>query len=984
MKRVILLLLIFVFNIAVFAQNGLLENFNDNTLDAGWETNPATNFSLTETNNELKIGVTSAGPGYQNVSFTFSPVDLTNNPIVKILVKNASSFTFRMDLVDVNGKSTNASPVSKSVTVSSVYKLFTFDFTGRFNQSSPGVSTVDKTNISKVVLFFNAGGTAYTGTVYLDDLTVGDAVPYVPGSIRVNQVGYEKAGFKSAILEATTANLTVTDFNIINASDSIVFSGALVKKGAVAGWTNRYFWEADFSAFQKEGTYRVKIDSKISYPFEIGASLLFAKTAFSIVDFFKGMRSTLNGDRSLSFNGTRNDFVDVYGGWRDATGDPGKHMSHLSYANYFNPQQIPFVTWSLLKSYQLCPSSFTLKSTALLEEAAWGNDYLLRNIDKLDYLYLAIFDDWGGAPATREICEWGQTGSDAGRTANYKAAMREGAGIAIAALARGYNMNLSGTSTPAQYLDGAKRLYAHLKSPGTGYATKNLEYCNDHSENIIDDYCGLLAAIELYKATNSPEYLTDASARVDNLLQRMHSDGWFQSNTAGRPFYHAADEGMPLLALTEYMTIDQQKNAAIISALTKSLQWYFQISNEVVNPFKYVRQYGGAYVANVLQPSKKSFFLPHDNETGYWWQGENARLASMSCALLMAAKKINSSFSIGTDSVTAMAMSQLDWILGKNPFDVSMMTGFGVNTYAEYPNSSGGTNLKGGICNGITAKDGAEENIDWMPYASNDWQNWRWIEQWLPHDAWFLLAISTIENIQQNPGPVAAFTSSPGTVCIGASSIFTNSSTGTITDYAWDFGSGATTATATTAGPHEVTWSSAGTKTISLNVAGPGGFNTRTSTVMVSDLPVQPVIQQVSGDLTSGTFQKYQWYFNDTEIPNTDAQFYTPSQNGNYKVKATDVNGCTAVSEPFNFIVTGLKEATIDGITFFPNPFRDELKLSFNGEASVKLFEITGKRVFESKGYNGTLIDTKALTKGVYFMEVKLGEKRFYKKIIKE
>ena len=32
------------------------------------------------------------------------------------------------------------------------------------------------------------------------------------------------------------------------------------------------------------------------------------------------------------------------------------------------------------------------------------------------------------------------------------------------------------------------------------------------------------------------------------------------------------------------------------------------------------------------------WFFPHDNESGYWWQGENARLASLATLLLAAAE----------------------------------------------------------------------------------------------------------------------------------------------------------------------------------------------------------------------------------------------------------------------------------------------------------------------------------------------------------
>lgn len=78
--------------------------------------------------------------------------------------------------------------------------------------------------------------------------------------------------------------------------------------------------------------------------------------------------------------------------------------------------------------------------------------------------------------------------------------------------------------------------------------------------------------------------------------------------------------------------------------------------------------------------------------------------------------------------------------------------------------------------------------------------------------------------------PVANFSASPLSTCINQAVTFTNSSTGTVTSYSWNFGSGATPATATTAGPHNVSYSTSGTKTVSLTVSNGATNNTLTKT----------------------------------------------------------------------------------------------------------------------------------------------------------
>ena len=56
-------------------------------------------------------------------------------------------------------------------------------------------------------------------------------------------------------------------------------------------------------------------------------------------------------DRKMRFEG-KEGTIDAHGGWFDATGDYGKHLSHLSFSTYFNPQQISLTAWSLFKSYR--------------------------------------------------------------------------------------------------------------------------------------------------------------------------------------------------------------------------------------------------------------------------------------------------------------------------------------------------------------------------------------------------------------------------------------------------------------------------------------------------------------------------------------------------------------------------------------------------------------------------------------------------------
>ena len=77
---------------------------------------------------------------------------------------------------------------------------------------------------------------------------------------------------------------------------------------------------------------------------------------------------------------------------------------------------------------------------------------------------------------------------------------------------------------------------------------------------------------------------------------------------------------------------------------------------------------------------------------------------------------------------------------------------------------------------------------------------------------------------------------------------FTNSSTGSITSYAWTFGDGTTS---TVANPSKV-YSAPGTYTVSLTVTGPGGSNAQTRTNYITVSAPSAPVAQFTGSPTSG------------------------------------------------------------------------------------------------------------------------------------
>ena len=79
-------------------------------------------------------------------------------------------------------------------------------------------------------------------------------------------------------------------------------------------------------------------------------------------------------------------------------------------------------------------------------------------------------------------------------------------------------------------------------------------------------------------------------------------------------------------------------------------------------------------------------------------------------------------------------------------------------------------------------------------------------------------------------GQVADFTANPTTTCVGGTVTFTDGSTGIVpgTTYLWNFGSGASPSNATTPGPHAVTYSTIGSKTVTLTLTEGNNVYTKT------------------------------------------------------------------------------------------------------------------------------------------------------------
>jgi hypothetical protein len=176
----------------------------------------------------------------------------------------------------------------------------------------------------------------------------------------------------------------------------------------------------------------------------------------------------------------------------------------------------------------------------------------------------------------------------------------------IAALALASSFGVRGDFAPADYLKAAEDAFAFLER-------NNLRFTNNGKENILDDYCALVAATELFRATKNPKYKAAVDKRASSLMARLTTSGPYQdywrADVGDRPFFHPVDAGLPVVSLLDYYEIaDAAAQARVLDAVRRSFAFELTVTGEVTNPFGYSRQ----LVQSRNGTRRTSFFFPHD------------------------------------------------------------------------------------------------------------------------------------------------------------------------------------------------------------------------------------------------------------------------------------------------------------------------------------------------------------------------------------
>ena len=166
----------------------------------------------------------------------------------------------------------------------------------------------------------------------------------------VNHIGFDETDYKTAVLELEQEASEITAW--LEADNGERHHVAVSGPERIPDWSEGCYYVLDFSDVRREGMYRLAgyADGKAfrSEIITVTGDFLNLRMVNASRAYLKGERSSgewMKADRNVPFAGEREGTLDLHGGWYDATGDFGIHLTQLSHTAVYNPMQ------SLLPSY---------------------------------------------------------------------------------------------------------------------------------------------------------------------------------------------------------------------------------------------------------------------------------------------------------------------------------------------------------------------------------------------------------------------------------------------------------------------------------------------------------------------------------------------------------------------------------------------------------------------------------------------------------
>lgn len=508
---------------------------------------------------------------------------------------------------------------------------------------------------------------------------------FATGFIRINQLGYLPQSVKVAVFISDEKE-EITSFRLYETlSGKMVFEGRAEAADA-AVWGKQTACRLNFSAFQQEGGYFLKMGNTVSPSFRISTAV-YKGTADFVLNYMRQQRCGFNpylNDSCHTHDGIIVDHptktgqrINVIGGWHDAS-DYLQYTTTSANAVYqllFAYQQNPTVYADRYKANGL-PGANGVPD--ILDEVRWGLEWLLKMNPAKNEMYNQIADD-------RD---------------------HQGFRLPTSDTLGGYNL---GKYRPVYFVTGKSQGLGKYKNRTTGVSSTAAKFSSSFA----------LGAIVFSRI--DPEFAALMHQKSLEAWDFAKSDlGNCQTACVVSPYFYEEDnwvDDMELAAATLIPTeiqTDFRKEAKYWGELESVSPWmelnrarhyqYYPFVNlghallaQSADPV-IARQFAGLMKQGLDQIRKYAGNDPFRIGVPFVWCSNNFVAAAITQAKLY--RKIT-----GDVSYEEMEAALTDWLLGCNPWGTSMICGLPAGgDYPATPHSSLTSILKktttGGLVDG--------------------------------------------------------------------------------------------------------------------------------------------------------------------------------------------------------------------------------------------------------------------------------------------
>lgn len=608
------------------------------------------------------------------------------------------------------------------------------------------IGNVARDKISKLeissIMSGNEPESTDTLAFYFDDLELEKVEPdYIEGwPVWKGRISFSHTGYQSGSPKSAIANdLETSEFRIIDEK-----SGKTVLRKTIQTVTSHLgtFQLLDFSEIQQSGSYFIEAGKTVTQPFRIDPDI-WEQTIWKALNFFyvercgtpvSGVHGTCHRDWTC-FHGDKS--LVINGGWHDA-GDFTQGLRNTGEAVY--------AMFSLAEQMHKRGDDSRLYER-LLEEAQWGLDWILKTS------FGDGFRNEGSVNSRRTngiIGDFDDVTSIAKNTpkSNFIASSAEAIAYRVLKERDPRLANYSLKMAEADWQFAVEKLV--LDEEPVSNAVWSVSF---DSGNILHEVAsaGILASVELWHATGDNRYASKAvelAKIITESQQRKLPEmdipitGFFYTSPAKKHILHYCHNGReqePIVALTQLCEAfpDHPDWMTWYSAVVLHSQ-YLKTIARYTEPYGVLPSsiYTDKDYLQVPESRQESFRLQVLNGIplgkGYYlrifpvWMDYRGHFGT----ILPQAQSLNKAAHLrGDPELAKLALHQLEWIVGRNPFSQSTMYGEGYDFPPLYTPSSG--DIVGALPVGIQTR--AESDIPYWPVQST----WTYKEVWVhPVSQW--------------------------------------------------------------------------------------------------------------------------------------------------------------------------------------------------------------------------------------------------------